>query len=135
MASAVGAARNGDFAGTMNARWSESEGIAVRRIAAGLVIIMLVWLAALGLPAYAQRQQPPRLIVTNYTGAVISLSAVVNGVAQGHGRISPGASVPIAPVNNGDRFTAEWQGQSRTKDVELRYDQTYGGLQDAWTVQ
>jgi hypothetical protein len=116
-------------------RSSESEGITVRRIARGLALIVLVWLAAIGVPASAQRQQPSRLIVTNYTGTVISLSAVVNGVAQGRGRISPGASVPIVPVNNGDRFKAEWQGQSRTKDVELRYDQTYGGLQDVWTVQ
>jgi hypothetical protein len=38
-------------------------------------------------------------------------------------------------VKNRDRFQAEWQGQSRVKDVELRYVQTYGGLQDAWTVQ
>jgi hypothetical protein len=119
----------------MNVRSSKSEGIAVRTIATALGIIVLVWLAAVGLPAHTQRQQPPRLIVTNYTGTVISLSAMVNNVAQGRGRISPGASVPIVPVNNGDRFKAEWQGQSRTKDVELRYDQTYGGLQDLWTVQ
>jgi hypothetical protein len=107
----------------------------VRRIGAGLVIIVLVLLAAVGAAASAQRQQPARLIVTNYTGAVITLSAIVNGVAQGRGRVSPGASVPIVPVSNRDRFKAEWQGQSRVKDVELRYDQTYDGLQDAWTVQ
>ena len=113
----------------------DRRGIAARRIATGLVMIGLVWPAMVGLPAHAQRQQPPRLIVTNYTGTVISLSAIVNGVAQGRGRVSPGASVPIVPVNNRDRFKAEWQGQSRVKDVQLRYDQTYGGLQDAWTVQ
>ena len=109
----------------------------MRRIATGLVLVLVVLAAAgaAGAAARAQRQQPPRLIVTNYTGAVISLSAMVDGVAQGRGRISPGASVPIVPVNNRDRFKAEWQGQSRTKDVELRYDQTYGGLQDTWTVQ
>jgi hypothetical protein len=126
---------NRDYAGTMTVRSSEAEGIAVRRIARDLVVIMLVSWALAGVPAHAQRQQPPRLIVTNYTGAVISVSAIVNGVAQGRGRISPGASVPIIQVNNGDRFKAEWQGQSRTKDVQLRYDQTYGGLQDLWTVQ
>jgi hypothetical protein len=116
-------------------RSSESEGIHVRRIATGVAIIVLVVLATVGPVGRAQRQQPARLIVTNYTGAVISLSAIVKGVAQGRGRVSPGASVPIAPVNNGDRFQAEWQGQTRTKDVVLRYDQTYGGLQDLWTVQ
>ena len=119
----------------MTVRSSETEAVAVRRIAKDLVATMLVWWAVVGVPAHAQRQQPPRLIVTNYTGAVISVSAIVNGVAQGRGRISPGASVPIIQVNNGDRFKAEWQGQSRTKDVQLRYDQTYGGLQDLWTVQ
>jgi hypothetical protein len=124
-----------DYAGTMNARSSANKGTAVRRIARDLVAIMLVWWAAVGVPAHEQRQQPPRLIVTNYTGAVITVSAIVNGVAQGRGRITPGASVPIVQVNNGDRFKAEWQGQSRTKDVELRYDPTYGGLQDLWTVQ
>jgi hypothetical protein len=118
----------------MTVRSSETEEVAVRRIARDLVVIMLTWWA-LAVPAHAQRQQPPRLIVTNYTGAVISVSAIVNGVAQGRGRISPGASVPFMQVHNGDRFKAEWQGQSRTKDVQLRYDQTYGGLQDLWTVQ
>jgi hypothetical protein len=124
-----------DYAGTVNARSSGTEGIAVGRIARELVVMTLVWWAVVGVLADAQRQQPPRLIVTNYTGAVITVSAIVNGVAQGRGRISPGASVPIIQVNNGDRFKAEWQGQSRTKAVELRYDQTYGGLQDLWTVQ
>jgi hypothetical protein len=118
----------------MNTRLSESGGVSARRIATSLVIIVFAVLAAVGV-SYAQRQQPPRLIVTNYTGAVISLSAIVGGVAQGRGDISPGASVPIVPVKNRDRFQAEWQGQSRVKDVELRYDQNYGGLQDAWTVQ
>ena len=117
----------------MNTRLSEREGVFVRRIATSLVIVFVV-LAAVN-ASYGQRQQPPRLIVTNYTGAVIGLSAIVGGVAQGRGDISPGASVRIVPVNNRDRFQAEWQGQSRVKDVELRYDQTYGGLQDAWTVQ
>ena len=107
----------------------------MRRIATGLVMLVLVLLVTAGGAARAQRQQPARLIVTNYTGTVISLSAIVNGVAQGRGRISPGGSVPIVPVNNRDRFKAEWRGQSRVKDVELRYDQTYGGLQDVWTVQ
>jgi hypothetical protein len=118
----------------MNTRLSESDRVSVRRIATSLVIIVFVVLADVA-ESYAQRQQPPRLIVTNYTGAVISLSAIVGGVAQGRGDISPGTSVRIVPVNNRDRFQAEWQGQSRVKDVELRYDQTYGGLQDAWTVQ
>jgi hypothetical protein len=117
----------------MNTCLSERQGGSVRRIATSLVIVFVV-LAAVD-ASYAQRQQPPRLIVTNYTGAVISLSAIVGGVAQGRGDIGPGASVRIVPVNNRDRFQAEWQGQSRVKDVELRYDQMYGGLQDAWTVQ
>jgi hypothetical protein len=118
----------------MNTRSSESDRVSVRRIATSLVIIVFVVLAAVG-ASYAQRQQPPRLIVTNYTGAVISLSAIVGGAAQGRGDISPGTSVRIVPVNNRDRFQAEWHGQSRVKEVELHYDQTYGGLQDAWTVQ
>jgi hypothetical protein len=118
----------------MNTRSSEGEGVSVRGIATSVVIIVFVVLAGVG-ASYAQRQQPPRLIVTNYTGAVISLSAIVGGMAQGRGDINPGASVRIIPVNNRDRFQAEWQGKSRVKEVELRYDQTYGGLQDAWTVQ
>jgi hypothetical protein len=99
------------------------------------IVIGLVLLAAVVTPAGAQRQQPARLIVVNYTGAIVSLSAIVEGAAQGRGRINPGASVTIVPVNNGDRFRAEWPGQSRQKDVQLRYDQAYGGLQDTWTVQ
>src|SRR5215203_5259267 len=69
---ATGAARGRDHPGTMSARSSQSEGITVRTIATGLALIVLVWLAAIGVPASAQRQQPSRLIVTNYTGTVIS---------------------------------------------------------------
>jgi len=97
-------------------------------------LIVIVSLVAVGPRLIAQRQQPARLIVINYTGSVISLSAIVNGQAEGRGRIKPGVSMPIVPVNHGDRFKAEWPGQSREKEVQLRYDQTYGGLQDTWTV-
>ena len=106
----------------------------MRKTARRVVLVVIVSLTAMGTRASAQRQQPARLIVTNYTGAVISLSAIVNGEAEGRGRINPGVSAPIVPVNNGDRFRAEWPGQSREKEVQLRYDQTYGGLQDTWTV-
>jgi hypothetical protein len=99
-----------------------------------IVLVLIVSIAAVGPRLNAQRQQPARLIVTNYTGSVISLSAIVNGEAEGRGRIKPGISMPIVPVNQGDRFKAEWPGQSREKEVQLRYDQTYGGLQDTWTV-
>jgi hypothetical protein len=101
-----------------------------RRLA---IATLLTVTAAVG--AAAQRQQPARLIVVNYTGAVITISAIVNGTAQGRARVTPGASLPIVPVSNGDRFQASPGGQSPDHVVRLTYDQAYGGLQDTWTVK
>ena len=63
-----------------------------RRLA---IVTLLTVTAAVG--AAAQRQQPARLIVVNYTGAVITISAIVNGTAQGRARVTPGVSLPIVP--------------------------------------
>lgn len=101
-----------------------------RSVLAGLVLVTV--LGAIGV---AQRQQPPRLIVTNYTGAVITVSSLVDGTWERRGRLRPGASVPVGRVANGDRFRADWPGKSREKVVRLRYDQAYGGLQDTWLVK
>jgi hypothetical protein len=112
------------------------KGDTVRNRVTPVFATVLVWLAVSTPSPAAQRQQPPRLIVTNYTGAVVTLSIEVkNKAPQPRGRLNPGASVPIIGVSNGDRFRAEWQGRSRQKAVQLRYDQGYGGLQDTWTVR
>jgi hypothetical protein len=93
-----------------------------RRAFIGLFVFLL---ASSGAPL-GQRQQPSRLVVTNHTGVVVTVSAFVGKAWQHRGRLQPGASVPVTGVSNGDRFRAEWQGGS---------SQAYGGLQDTWIVK
>ena len=50
------------------------------------------------------------------------------------GRISPGASLPVLNVTNGQQFRAAWASMSKTHTVTLRFDRAYGGWQDTLSL-
>jgi hypothetical protein len=96
----------------------------------------MIVLAVLFTATLAFSQQPPsRLLVTNSTGTTVELSTMVNQSWQSRGRISPGAALPVYNVVNGQRFRAIWGSQSREHTVQLTYDRTYKGWQDAFEVR
>jgi hypothetical protein len=97
--------------------------------------ILVALVAVVGTSVVAQREHPPRLVVLNYTGTVIELSALVNDIWERRGRLNPGAALPVTAVANGDRFRAAWPGGSKEHIVELQYDPSYGALQDTWVVK
>lgn len=96
-----------------------------RRLAFVLACLLLI----VGATTFAQ-QQPSRLLVTNKTSTTVEVFAAVRDTWQSRGRISPGSSLPVYNVANGQRFRAVWGSNSRTHVVALKYDRGYGGWQD-----
>lgn len=94
------------------------------RSAMTLIVILLIHASAMA------QQRPSRLHVTNNTGASVELFAAIRDTWQSRGRISPGASMPVYNVTNGQRFRAVWGSKSRVHTVTLTYDRNYGGWQD-----
>lgn len=93
-------------------------------------VLALPVLLCIGGPAAAQQKQT-RLLVTNKTGTTVELFVAVRETWQSRGRISPGASMPVYNVTNGQRFRAVWGSSSKPHTVALRYDRAYGGWQDS----
>ena len=89
----------------------------------------------LGLAAAAAAQQKQsRLLVTNKTKTSVEVFVALRNTWQSRGRISPGASLPVYNVTNGQRFRAVWGSASKLHTVKLRFDRTYGGWQDTLAV-
>jgi hypothetical protein len=97
-------------------------------------ILLLGLLISVLVQSVAGQAQPTRLLVFNNTGTEAELSALVSGAWQFRGRIRPGSSMPVYNVNNGDQFRAVWRGGQSDHVVRLRYDRSYGGQQDTWTL-
>jgi hypothetical protein len=113
-------------------RFQEPERAVRTRTLSGLLLATaLAWMLAQSISAQAQ---PSRLLVFNNTGTVAELSASVNGAWRFRGSVKPGASMPVYDVQNGDRFRAVWRGGESLHVVRLRYDRSYGGPQDTWTL-
>lgn len=93
-------------------------------------VLALPVLLCIARPAAAQQKQT-RLLVTNKTGTTVELFVAVRETWQSRGRISPGASMPVYNVTNGQRFRAVWGSSSKPHTVALRYDRAYGGWQDS----
>ena len=94
-----------------------------------LIVVLLTAAATLA------QQRPSRLLVTNNTGTSVELFALVRDTWQSRGRISPGASMPVYNVTNGQRFRAVWGSKSKEHTVKLTYDRSYGGWQELLTLQ
>jgi hypothetical protein len=89
----------------------------------------------LGIAATAAAQQKQsRLLVTNKTKTSVEVFVDLRKTWQSRGRISPGASLPVYNVTNGQRFRAVWGSASKLHTVTLRFDRTYGGWQDTLDV-
>jgi hypothetical protein len=97
-------------------------------------VLVLICLLAIATGAHAQ-QQPSRLLVTNNTGTTVELFAAVKDTWQSRGRISPGSSMSVYNVTNGQRFRAVWGSKSTEHTIKLTYDRTYGGWQDVLILQ
>ena len=93
----------------------------------------LLCLLTLTSPSLAQ-QQRSRLVVTNKTGATVELFLLVRDAWQSRGRISPGSSLPVYDVANGQCFRAVWGSQAKELIVKLVYDRAYGGWQQVWEL-
>ena len=76
------------------------------------------------------QQRPSRFVVTNGGRTTAEVFIAVNQSWQSRGRVSPGASLPIYNVVNGQRFRAVSGSQSTDHTVQLAFDRTYGGWQD-----
>ena len=96
-------------------------------------LAILLCLLSLTSPLFAQ-QQRSRLVVTNKTGATVELFLLVRDAWQSRGRISPGSSLPVYDVANGQCFRAVWGSQAKELIVKLVYDRTYGGWQQVWEL-
>jgi len=79
--------------------------------------------------AFSQ-QRPSRLVVANNGRATAEVFTVVNQTWQSRGRVSPGASLPVYNVVNGQRFRAVSGSQTTDHTVQLTFDRAYGGWQD-----
>jgi hypothetical protein len=99
-----------------------------------LVVALICLLALPPLAALAQKQQPSRLLVNNRTEATVELFVFVKEAWQSRGRISPGSSMPVYNVANGQRFRAVWGSRSSELVIKLTYDRTYGGWQQEWSL-
>jgi hypothetical protein len=99
-----------------------------------MAVALACLLALHSLAVLAQKQQPSRLLVNNKTKATVELSVFVKDAWQSRGRISPGSSMPVYNVANGQRFRAVWGSQSRELVVKLNYDRAYGGWQQVWNL-
>jgi len=84
--------------------------------------------------AVLAQQQRSRLIVTNKTGTTVEVFLLVRDAWQTRGRISPGSTMPIYNVANGQCFRAVWGSQAKELIVKLVYERTYGGWQQAWEL-
>ncbi len=83
----------------------------------------------------AAQQKQSRLLVTNKTKETsVDVFVALRDTWQSRGRISPGASLPVYNVTNGQRFRAVWGSASKLHTVKLRFDRTYGGWQDTLEV-
>ena len=80
------------------------------------------------------QQQPSRLLVTNKTDTTVELFALVRDDWQSRGRISPGSSMPVYNVANGQRFRAVWGSNAKELVIKLVYDRAYGGWQQLWEL-
>lgn len=103
-------------------------------IARTMVVALSCLLALPPLAAVAQKQQPSRLVVNNKTEATVELFAFVKEAWQSRGRISPGSSLPVYNVANGQRFRAVWGPRSSELVIKLAYDRAYGGWQQVWEL-
>jgi hypothetical protein len=103
----------------------------LRRAVRPLLLLGCLLVIAAGAAA---QQQPSRLLVINKTGASVELFAFVRTSWQSRGRISPGASMPVQNVTNGQRFRAVWGSRSKEHTVKLVYNREYGGWQDQLLV-
>ena len=100
------------------------------------VLMLTLLLVMAGSPrAQQQQQQPSRLLVTNNTGTSVELFAAVKDTWQSRGRISPGSSMPVYNVTNGQRFRAVWGSKSKEHTVKLTYDRKYGGWQELLVLE
>jgi len=98
------------------------------------VVALICLLALPPLAALAQKQQPSRLLVKNKTETTVELFVFVKDAWQSRGRISPGSSMPVYNVANGQRFRAVWGSKASELVIKLTYDRTYGGWQQEWEL-
>lgn len=80
------------------------------------------------------QQKQSRLLVTNNTKTSVEVFMAVRDTWQSRGRVSPGTSLPVPNVTNGQRFRAVWGSASKQHTVVLRFDRPYGGWQDTLEV-
>lgn len=104
----------------------------VRRVS--YLLVTFICLLPLSAWMNAAQQQPARLLVTNKTGTTVELFAAVRDDWQSRGRISPGSSMPVYNVANGQRFRAVWGSRSKVVVINLTYSREYGGLQHLWEL-
>ena len=84
---------------------------------------------AVAATAHAQQKQS-RLLVTNKTKTSAEVFVALRDTWQSRGRVSPGSTLPVFNVTNGQRFRAVWGSSSKLHTVKLQFDRTYGGWQD-----
>jgi hypothetical protein len=99
-----------------------------------MVVALICLLSLPPLAALAQKQQPSRLLVNNKTEATVELFVLVKEAWQSRGQISPGSSMPVYNVANGQRFSAVWGSRSSELVITLAYDRAYGGWQQVWEL-
>lgn len=95
-------------------------------------VLALPFLLLAGTAPAQQRQS--RLLVTNKTKTPVEVFMAVRDTWQSRGRVSPGTSLPVYNVTNGQRFRAVWGSASKEHTVALRFDRPYGGWQDTLAV-